>query len=147
MAHERFDVAVIGGGIAGTGLQRIQLVKGEVDASGAFRETIIDVAQDEGPAADVDEDCNPTRAGAASLCAVWQDPHWNPDVPAVYYARVLEHPSCRWSTRQCKALPREQQPDVCRDGSLPRTIQERAWTSAIWYQPDPKNSDRSFGID
>ncbi len=120
---------------AGAGLQRIQMIKGEVDDSGLFRETVVDVAADEGPATEVDADCKPDRMGARNLCAVWRDPAWDPGQPAVYYARVLEQPSCRWHARQCAALPAEERPEACGDTALPRTIQERAWTSAIWYEP------------
>ena len=120
---------------AGAGLQRIQMIKGEVDDSGLFRETVVDLAIDAGPTTAVDAACKPDRQGAKSLCRVWRDPAWNPDQPAVYYARVLEQPSCRWHARQCAALPPEERPAACADGALPRTIQERAWTSAIWYEP------------
>ncbi len=125
---------------AGAGLQRIQMVKGEVDESGMFRETVIDIANDDGPPVEVDATCNPTRPGASHLCTVWRDPAWNAAKPAVYYARVLEQPSCRWHARQCAELPPEERPAACDNPALPRTIQERAWTSAIWYQP-PLPSD------
>ncbi len=120
---------------AGAGLQRIQMVKGEVDDSGLFRETVVDIAADDGPAVEVDADCTPSRRGANALCSVWRDPAWDPARPAVYYARVLEPPSCRWHARQCAALPPDERPDACGDNTLPRTVQERAWTSAIWYEP------------
>ena len=126
----------------GAGLQRIQMIKGEVDDSGLFRETVVDLAEDEGAAPTVDASCRPSRIGADNLCAVWRDPAWNPSKPAVYYARVLEQPSCRWHARQCAALPAEERPDACDDNALPRTIQERAWTSAIWYEP-PVDTDGS----
>jgi len=76
--------------------------------------------------------CEPRGAGADSLCAVWTDPDFDPGVPAYYYVRVLENPRCRWSTFDCQALGAEA-PPVCRE--LPATIQERAWTSPIWYEP------------
>ena len=120
---------------AGAGLQRIQVIKGEVDDSGLFRETVVDIAADDGPDVEIDADCAPSRQGANALCSVWRDPAWNPAKPAVYYARVLEQPSCRWHARQCAALPADERPDACADNALPRTVQERAWTSAIWYEP------------
>ena len=120
---------------AGTGLERIQIIKGELDASGDYRQTIIDVATDPAGSADVDESCAPTRPGASNLCAVWRDPDFNPAKSAVYYARVLEQPSCRWHARQCSELPIDERPATCATLDLPRTIQERAWTSPIWYQP------------
>ena len=73
--------------------------------------------------------------GAHSLCAVWHDPDFDPNVAAVYYARVLENPSCRWSTLQCLTLPEDQRPTGCSDPRAPKAIQERAWTSPIWYTP------------
>jgi hypothetical protein len=67
--------------------------------------------------------------GATQLSAVWQDPQFDPHVPAAYYLRLLEIPTPRWSTivsvKRGEALP----PDV------PATIQERAWSSPIWYVP------------
>lgn len=117
----------------GNGLQRVQIIKGDIDDQGRFRQRVYDIATDPDGTATVDESCEPDRSGAANLCAVWQDPEWRADTNAFYYARVLEQPSCRWSTRQCRALPADQRPPACTDGSLPETIQERAWTSAIWY--------------
>ena len=66
---------------------------------------------------------------AAELAAVWVDPDFDPAQRAFYYVRVLENPSCRWSTW-----------DAIRNGVKPRvdmhaTIQERAWSSPIWYKP------------
>ena len=104
-----------------------------MDPSGAFRQTIVNVAEDE-PAA-VDDQCQATRQGASMLCAVWRDPEFDPETPAVYYARVLEQPSCRWHARQCLEMARNERPAACDDKNLPRTIQERAWTSPIWYHP------------
>ena len=66
---------------------------------------------------------------------VWEDPKFDPDTPAVYYSRVVENPSCRWSTYDCNSLPASERPASCDDPLLPKTIQERAWTSPIWYQP------------
>lgn len=131
-----FATALRDGGtetFAGTGLQRIQIIKGEVDPSGAFRQTVVNVAEAE-PAA-VDDQCQATRQGASMLCAVWRDPEFDPETPAVYYARVLEQPSCRWHARQCLEIAPNERPAACDDKNLPRTIQERAWTSPIWYHP------------
>jgi len=75
-------------------------------------------------------DCSITAGvGAAELKALWRDPDFDPAREAFYYLRVLENPTCRWSTW-----------DAIRAGVAPRsdlhsTIQERAWSSPIWYRP------------
>ncbi len=119
---------------AGGQLQRIQIVKAWVGGDGAFRQQVHDVAGFASGEADVDRaTCTPTGRGADSLCAVWQDPGFDPARPAIYYARILENPSCRWNAHQCNALPEPQRPVACTDPTLPWRTQERAWTSAIWY--------------
>jgi hypothetical protein len=150
----------------GTDLQRVQIVKGWVDAAGVTHEAVFDVAGDADNGAGVDPDnCAPTGTGARELCAVWRDPAFDPAQRALYYARVLENPTCRWSTRQCQAAgvnPLSADcPAQAADASErarreldavndvyenccidPRrqpfyspTLQERAWTSPIWYRP------------
>ena len=71
---------------------------------------------------------SPPKAGGAQLRALWRDPDFEPGARAFYYARVLENPTCRWSTW-----------DALREGvapraDLPKTIQERAWSSPIQYR-------------
>jgi hypothetical protein len=118
-------------------LQRIQLVKAWVDSAGAIHQAVYDVAGDPDNGAGVDTaTCQPHGDGFDQLCASWRDPAFDPGVAAVYYARVLENPSCRWSTRDCNGLPAADRPSSCSDPTIPATIQERAWTSPIWYQPD-----------
>jgi hypothetical protein len=128
--------------VPGTPLQRIQIVKGWVE-DGELRERVVDVSG--GPnEADVDTaTCERRGTGAASLCSVWADPDFDPEVPAFYYGRVLENPSCRWSQYVCNAagvdcsdpgsVPDALQ-DCCSETHQP-VIQERAWTSPIWYTP------------
>jgi hypothetical protein len=67
---------------------------------------------------------------------VWTDPSFDPDRSAVYYVRVLENPSCRWNQRQCVAANADTRPAACDDPDVPRVIQERLWTSPIWYEPE-----------
>ena len=61
--------------------------------------------------------------------AVWKDPDFDPSLSAFYYVRVLEIPTPRWTTFDAKAL------GVAPPESVPATIQERAWSSPIWYTP------------
>jgi hypothetical protein len=121
-------------------LQRIQIVKGWVGDDGLLHQRIVDVAGDGANAADVDlGTCEPRGTGAVSLCGIWQDPDFDPDTPALYYARVLENPSCRWHWRDCLSLPEGARPSACSDPTLPRSIQERAWTSPIWFSPNARS--------
>jgi len=125
-------------GRPGTPLERIQIVKGWVDADGRASTRVFDVAgRPVDPAEAVDPaTCAPKDgAGARTLCTVWEDPGFDPAHHAYYYARVLEVPTCRWSHRQCLALPEAERPEGCSAPEIPRTIQERAWTSPIWYRP------------
>jgi hypothetical protein len=117
----------------GSLLQRIQIVKGWIE-NGEAHEQVLDVAGQAANGADVDlATCEARGPGAESLCAVWTDPAFDPAHPAFYYARVLENPTCRWSTWECLALPAESRPPACSNPEVPRTIQERAWTSPIWW--------------
>jgi hypothetical protein len=72
--------------------------------------------------------------GATALATVWRDPQFDPKVPAVYYLRVLEIPTPRWSTivavKRGTPLP----------DTVPATIQERGWSSPIWYTPAPSST-------
>ena len=121
----------------GAPLQRIQIIKGWVDDEGRMHQDIHDVAGSADNGAGVDlNTCQRHGSGHARLCSVWQDPDFDSKRQAVYYARVVENPSCRWSTYQCNQLNRQERPPSCNDPDLPKTIQERAWTSPIWYTPD-----------
>lgn len=117
-------------------LQRAQIVK--VTSGG---EQVYDVAchvgspdpvthrcADNGASVDA-ESCAPQGEGAAELKAVWSDPSFDTDQNATYYVRVLENPTCRWSTWEALANGTEPRPGT------PTTIQERAYTSPIWYAP------------
>jgi hypothetical protein len=129
----------------GTPLQRIQIVKGWVEV-GAPRLRVFEVAGDPKSGARVELDsCAPIGPGFDSLCSVWNDPDFDPGQHAVYYARVVENPSCRWHQYVCNrrgvdCADRSSHAGAlgaCCDPERPRTIQERAWTSPIWYTPPP----------
>lgn len=113
-------------------LERIQIIKVWADADGDFHDEVFDVAG--GPTgADVDPaTCAPRGPGANTLCAEWRDPNFDPSVAAAYYARVVENPSCRWTTWLCLALDADDRPATC---ATPELIRERAWSSPIWYGP------------
>lgn len=126
----------------GAPLQRAQIIKGWVE-DGALREQVFDVACSDGGMVDgqthrcpdngatVDlSDCSISEGvGAAELTASWQDPEFDPSQRALYYARVLENPTCRWSTWDALKA------GVMRRSDIRPTLQERAWTSPIWYAP------------
>ena len=115
-------------------LQRLQVIKGWVGDDGQFHQQVVDVAGDAQNGASVDLDsCTPQGPGAEQLCGVWQDPEFDASRDAVYYARIVENPSCRWSTHVCNAMDPADRPNGCSDPRVPKTIQERAYTSPIWY--------------
>jgi hypothetical protein len=164
-------------------LQRIQIVKGWLDGDD-YQVQVFEIAGDAKNGASVDLDtCELQGEGFGDLCSVWQDPDFDPGQRAYYYARVLENPSCRWTTWQCAAaeydcnewdyaacvdrkqnlLPSDYTCDCCDPAAglnpafcvdvdctdpgllleaeerccdqVEPAIQERAWTSPIWYQP------------
>ena len=67
--------------------------------------------------------------GAPELSTTWADPDFKPAERAFYYLRVLENPTCRWSTYDAHRVGVKPRSD------LPATVQQRAWTSPIWYTP------------
>jgi hypothetical protein len=126
----------------GANLDRIQIVKGWVDATGAPHEQVYDVAWsgDRKPGADgklppVGNTVDVANAtwtntiGAPELVAVWEDPSFDSKRPAVYYARVLEIPTPRWTAYDAKRFGTKPLPGTT------MTLQERAYTSPIWYTP------------
>ncbi len=124
-------------------LDRIQVVKGWVDASGATRQRVYDVvwsgsrrpdAKGKLPAVgdtvDVKTATYTNTIGATQLAAVWKDPDFKPDQTAFYYVRVLEIPTPRHSLDDAVALGID-----VKETHQPATIQERAYSSPIWYTP------------
>ena len=123
-------------------LQRLQIIKGWV-VDGKHHEQVYDVTCADGGKVDSTthrcpdngakvniSDCSISEdLGAPELKTAWTDPDFNSEHQAFYYARVMENPTCRWSTW-----------DAVRAGVAPRsdlhaTIQERAWSSPIWFRP------------
>jgi hypothetical protein len=125
----------------GNPLQRIQIVKGWSDADGTFHQELVDIAGNRDNGASVNTNtCEISGPVEDQLCAVWTDPSFDANQRAVYYARVFENPSCRFSTRMCNAAEPGKESAGCSDSRIPKTIQERAWTSPIWYTPEPPAS-------
>ncbi|WP_101757909.1 DUF3604 domain-containing protein [Oceanicoccus sp. KOV_DT_Chl] len=125
----------------GANLDRIQIIKGWIDASGQSHEKVYEVVwsgersidKNTGKLSAVGNTVNTKQAsyqntiGASQLMTVWQDPDFSSEQQAFYYARVLEIPTPRWTTFDAKTLGI--------DAPEPSSIQERAVTSAIWYRP------------
>lgn len=117
----------------GVPLERVQIVKGWREADGSEHVRVIDVAGGEHEASVDPETCAPLGEGHAELCETWTDDDWDPAERAWYYARVLQNPTCRWSSYDCLSYDEAERPEVCDDGTLAATVQERAWTSPIFY--------------
>jgi len=127
----------------GANLDRIQIIKGWVDDAGQVHEQIVDVTWSDnrqphtdgklppvGNSVDLKTALYTNTIGAVELLGSWTDESFDPEQHAFYYARVLEIPTPRWSTY-----------DAVRNGlplleDVEATIQERAWSSPIWYSPD-----------
>ena len=127
----------------GANLDRIQIVKGWLDANGKTHEKVYDViwSGDRKPGTDgklplvgntVDaRAANFTNTiGASELGTVWSDPDFDPKQKAFYYARVIEIPTPRWSTYDAFRF------NIPIPEGAPVSTQERAYTSPIWYTPD-----------
>ena len=127
----------------GANLDRIQIIKGWVDKDGKTQERIFDVAVSGGRKIEADGRCktavgttvdvaNATwtnTIGAPELITVWKDPDFDPALRSFYYARILEIPTPRWTAYDAKRFGTKPLPDTT------MTLQERAYTSPIWYTP------------
>ena len=125
-------------------LQRVQMVKGWIDAEGQTQEKVVDIAcadglivdpatgrcADNGATVDLASCQFSAGSGANELKTLWHDPDYDPAQTAFYYVRALMNPTCRWSTYDAIRLGREPDPRV------PATIRERAWTSPIWLNSE-----------
>ncbi len=122
--------------VPGGRLQRIQIIKGWVGDEGGLHHRVVDVAGGDNGASVDPNTCEPQGAGEDFLCGVWRDPDFDPTRRAVYYARIVENPSCRYSAWDCLGLPESDRPSGCYGSPMQDVQQERAWTSPIWYTPD-----------
>ena len=127
----------------GANLDRIQIVKGWLDKKGKTHERIYDVAVSDGRKADADGRVKKpvgntvdlatatytNTIGAALLGTHWVDPDFDPKQHAFYYVRVLEIPTPRWTTHDAVFF------NIDRPDNVPATIQDRAYTSPVWYTP------------
>jgi len=123
-------------------LDRIQVIKGWMDAAGQTHEKVYDVvwSGDRKPGADgklpavgntvdVKSATWTNTIGSPELIAVWTDPAFDPAQHAFYYVRVIEIPTPRWTAYEAKRF------GVTMPGNVPMVTQERAYTSPIWYTP------------
>jgi hypothetical protein len=127
----------------GADLDRVQLIKGWLDKDGETHEKIYDVAVSDGRTIGTDGRCKTpvgntvnvkeatyTNAiGSPYLTAFWNDPDFDPNQKAFYYVRVIEIPTPRWTTYDAKVF------GVKIPEGAPTSIQDRAYTSPIWYTP------------
>jgi hypothetical protein len=125
-------------------LDRIQIVKGWLDAGGQTHEKVYDVVWSDaetrkpgrdgelpavGNTVDVKNATWTNTIGDPELITVWKDPDFDPSQRAFYYARVIEIPTPRWTAYDAKRY------GITMDPEVPMTTQERAYTSPIWYTP------------
>ena len=125
-------------------LQRVQMIKGWLDAQGQTHEKVVDIAcadgltvdaetgrcPDNGASVDLETCSFSADSGANELKTLWHDPDYDANQGAFYYVRVLMNPTCRWSSYDAVRLGRKP------DSRVPATIRERAWTSPIWLDPE-----------
>ncbi len=123
-------------------LQRVQMIKAWLE-NGEGKEQVFDIAcsdgllpdlktnrcPDNGAAVDTGTCAVTADVGDSEIKVVWTDTDFDATQSAFYYVRILENPSCRWSTYDAIRLGIEPSP------GLSATIQERAWSSPIWYTP------------
>ncbi|NVK49365.1 MAG: DUF3604 domain-containing protein [Cyclobacteriaceae bacterium] len=123
-------------------LDRVQIIKGWVDANGEMHDTIYDIAASDnrmradGTVEPIDAPVNMETGefnkekGAPEFTVVWKDPDFDPSQNAYYYVRVIQLPTARYSL-----WDEIRNPDVKYPEDTKRVIQERAWASPIWIEP------------
>ena len=126
----------------GANLDRVQIIKGWLGANGETQERIYDIAcsddrnirnrrcaRDVGNTVDVDNAAYTNSIGDALLMTYWQDPDFDPGERAFYYVRVIEIPTPRWTAYDAKRF------GITMPDEVPMTVQDRAYTSPMWYTP------------
>ena len=127
----------------GANLDRVQVIKGWLDAKGNTHERVYDVAVSDGreigddgrckkkvgSTVDIEKATYTNTIGDPLMSAYWRDPDFDATSPSFYYVRVLEIPTPRWTTHDA-AFFKIKRPDI-----VPATVQDRAYTSPIWYTP------------
>jgi hypothetical protein len=127
----------------GANLDRVQVIKGWVDNKGESHERIYDIAvsgdrkvgvdgrarEPVGSTVDIENAMYTNTIGEPLLAGFWEDPDFDPEQSAFYYVRVLEIPTPRWTTYDAAFF------DIKRPDNVPETVQDRAYTSPIWYTP------------
>ena len=127
----------------GANLDRLQVIKGWLDNKGKSHERIYDIAvsgdreigadgrarEAVGSTVDIENATYTNTIGAPLLAGYWEDPDFNPQQSAFYYVRILEIPTPRWTTYDAAFF------DIDRPDNVPATLQDRAYTSPIWYTP------------
>jgi hypothetical protein len=126
----------------GANLDRVQVIKGWLDVAGKTQEKVYDVAWSGNRKAGANGKLPPVgntvdlknatwrnSIGSPELITVWKDPAFDPKLRAFYYARVIEIPTPRWTAFDVVRFNIKMGPEV------PMTLQERAFTSPIWYSP------------
>ena len=125
----------------GANLDRVQVIKGWIDAEGETHERVYDIAVSDdrvigddgrarepvGNTVDIENATFTNTIGAVALDGIWQDPNFDPGEDAFYYVRVLEIPTPRWTTHDAAFF------DIPLPESVPPITQDRAYTSPIWY--------------
>ena len=127
----------------GANLDRVQVIKGWLDGDGKAHEQIFDIACSDNRKITAENRCDKpvgntvdresatfsNSIGAPILAGYWQDPDFDPSQHAFYYVRVIEIPTPRWTTYDAKVF------GVTIPDDVPVTVQDRAYTSPIWYAP------------
>ncbi len=116
-------------------LQKLQVIKGWIDDDGHSNYKVFDVSGDHDAGGEIDLKTGEWHGpGDENLCTVFEDPEFDAAQAAYYYLRAVEVPTLRWSWHACVTLPADERPAECTNDA-PKTIQEMAWTSPIWYLP------------